>query len=202
MPNGGDGVTPDEMRCAQADRDRCADVLKAAWVEGRLRDDEYEDRRDRVLQALTYGELNALVRDLPTGALPGAPAPQPSPPYPVPPHAPHAPYPGGPRPHVWGYPQYVMRPAPASGLAVTSLVVGIVSIVVMWPASAILFGVRDQFNWVPFVSAAVAIVTGHLALYQARTRPDGRRGGTQLAVAGSCLGWIQVVCAALAALPR
>lgn len=200
MPNGRDGVTPDEMRCAQADRDRCADVLKAAWVEGRLRDDEYEDRRDRVLQALTYGELNALVRDLPTGALPATPAPQPSPPAPYP-VAPHAPYPG-PRPPGWGYPQYVMRPAPASGLAVTSLVVGIVSIVVMWPASAILFGVRDQFNWVPFVSAAVAIVTGHLALYQARSRTEPRRGGTQLAVAGCCLGWIQVVCAALAALPR
>jgi Domain of unknown function (DUF4190)/DUF1707 SHOCT-like domain len=52
------------------------DVIKAAFTEGRLTKREFDERTARVLSARTYGELNALVGDLPVG--PGGPMlPQP-----------------------------------------------------------------------------------------------------------------------------
>jgi len=64
-------VTPD-MRAANADRERAVDVLKAAFAEGRLDQDEYNDRMGRAYNARTYGELVALTGDLPAGPLPVA----------------------------------------------------------------------------------------------------------------------------------
>ena len=60
------------MRAASADRDRAVDVLKAGFAEGRLSQDEYNDRMGRAYAARTYGELAALTADLPAGALPMA----------------------------------------------------------------------------------------------------------------------------------
>jgi hypothetical protein len=58
------------MRAATADRERTVDVLKAGFAEGRLTQDEYAERMGRAYSARTYGELNALIADLPAGALP------------------------------------------------------------------------------------------------------------------------------------
>ncbi len=55
------------MRAASADRDRTMDILKAAFSEGRLTREEFDDRASRVLAAKTYGDLSALVADLPQG---------------------------------------------------------------------------------------------------------------------------------------
>jgi hypothetical protein len=55
------------MRASDADRERATDVLKAGFAEGRLRQSEFEDRLTRVQRANTYGELQALVADLPQG---------------------------------------------------------------------------------------------------------------------------------------
>lgn len=65
------------MRASHADRERTLDVLKAGFAEGRLGQAEYEQRMGRAQQAQTYGELHALIADLPQGpmAVP-APAPQ------------------------------------------------------------------------------------------------------------------------------
>ncbi len=66
----GFGLTPvdhGQMRAATADRERAADVLKAAFAEGRLDQDEYADRLDQVYAAKTYGQLAALTADLPAG---------------------------------------------------------------------------------------------------------------------------------------
>ena len=60
------------MRAASADRDRAVDVLKAGFAEGRLSQDEYNDRMGQAYAARTYGELAALTADLPAGALPMA----------------------------------------------------------------------------------------------------------------------------------
>jgi hypothetical protein len=71
------------MLAAAADRERTMDVVKAAYTEGRLTKAEFDDRSERVLAARTYGDLHALISDLPSGA--GAPAlPMPYP-YPYPP---------------------------------------------------------------------------------------------------------------------
>ena len=58
------------MRAASADRERAVDVLKAGFAEGRLTQDEYNERMGRAYAARTYGELIALTADLPAGALP------------------------------------------------------------------------------------------------------------------------------------
>ncbi len=58
------------MRAASADRERAVDVLKAGFTEGRLTQDEYNDRMGRAYAARTYGELMALTADLPAGAWP------------------------------------------------------------------------------------------------------------------------------------
>ena len=58
------------MRAASADRERAVDVLKAGFAEGRLTQDEYNDRMGRAYTARTYAELMALTADLPAGAMP------------------------------------------------------------------------------------------------------------------------------------
>ena len=65
-----------------ADRERAVGVLRAAFTEGRLTQDELDDRVARAYAARTYGDLWALTADLPTGPLPypaGLPYPQASP---------------------------------------------------------------------------------------------------------------------------
>ena len=58
------------MRASSADRERAVDVLKAGFTEGRLTQDEYNDRMGRAYAARTYGDLAALTADLPAGAAP------------------------------------------------------------------------------------------------------------------------------------
>ncbi len=69
-----------QMRAAHTDRERAIDVLKAGFTEGRLGQDEYEQRLARAAHAQTYGELNMLIADLPQGPVP-MPSQQPA--YPV-----------------------------------------------------------------------------------------------------------------------
>jgi hypothetical protein len=84
-----DGYGP-AMRASHADRERAVDVLKAGFAEGRLPQQEYEQRITRAYQAQTYGELQLLVADLPQGPVPQAlvaqrPVPQTFMPMPPPP---------------------------------------------------------------------------------------------------------------------
>jgi hypothetical protein len=76
------GMNP-AMRAATADRERAVDVLKAGFAEGRLTQDEYNDRMGRAYAARTYGELAALTADLPAGAGPAWPVQAYSPPPPA-----------------------------------------------------------------------------------------------------------------------
>ena len=54
------------LRAADADREQLVDVLKGAFAEGRLSQDEYTERMERAYTAKTYGELSALAADLPS----------------------------------------------------------------------------------------------------------------------------------------
>lgn len=54
-----------ELRAGDQDRDRIAGRLRAAVGEGRITLEEMTERLDRVYTARTYGELEALVADLP-----------------------------------------------------------------------------------------------------------------------------------------
>jgi hypothetical protein len=58
------------LRASDADRDRVAERLRQAVTEGRLLAHEFEDRLARTLRARTYGDLDAVVEDLPSAATP------------------------------------------------------------------------------------------------------------------------------------
>ncbi|OKH97309.1 hypothetical protein A6A06_32560 [Streptomyces sp. CB02923] len=58
------------MRASHADRERAVDVLKAGFAEGRLPQQEYEQRIGHAYQAQTHAELQLLVADLPQGPVP------------------------------------------------------------------------------------------------------------------------------------
>jgi uncharacterized membrane protein len=85
------------MRAASADRERAVDVLKAGFAEGRLTQEEYNDRMGRAYAARTYGELAALTADLPAG------------PWPT--------------PSAWPMP--MAQPASTNSMAIASMVLGV-----------------------------------------------------------------------------
>ena len=86
------------MRASSADRERAVDVLKAGFAEGRLTQDEYNDRMGRAYAARTYGELASLTADLPAGASP-LPA--------------------------WPVPAYQPPPSGTNSMAIASMVLGV-----------------------------------------------------------------------------
>jgi Flp pilus assembly protein TadB len=53
------------LRASDADRDRVAERLRKAAGEGRLLVDELEQRLEAAFRARTYGQLDALLADLP-----------------------------------------------------------------------------------------------------------------------------------------
>jgi hypothetical protein len=55
------------LRASHADRNQVVDVLKAAFIEGRLTKDELDTRLSQTLAARTYAELAALTADIPPG---------------------------------------------------------------------------------------------------------------------------------------
>ena len=64
------------LRASRADRERVIDLLKAAFVQGRLDRDEFDARIGQAVASRTYGELAAVTADIPvelTGALPRRP---------------------------------------------------------------------------------------------------------------------------------
>jgi Domain of unknown function (DUF1707) len=58
------GRDPD-LRAADADRERVAELLRTSHTEGRLDMAEFQERLERCYKAKTLGELDELVRDLP-----------------------------------------------------------------------------------------------------------------------------------------
>jgi hypothetical protein len=64
------------LRASSADRERVIDLLKAAFVQGRLDRDEFDARIGQAVGSRTHRELAALTADIPaelTGALPRRP---------------------------------------------------------------------------------------------------------------------------------
>jgi hypothetical protein len=61
------------LRAGHADRDQTVNVLKAAFVQGRLARDEFELRLSQALTSRTYADLSAVTADLPAGLVPATP---------------------------------------------------------------------------------------------------------------------------------
>ncbi len=84
---------PDSLRAADVDREFVAERLRDALNEGRLTLSEYDDRLRETYAARTYGDLKALMTDLPpvaskerSGMVPASPSsltPAPAAPAPV-----------------------------------------------------------------------------------------------------------------------
>ena len=55
------------LRTSRAEREQVIDVLKAAFVQGRLTKGEFDVRVGQVLASRTYAELGALTADIPDG---------------------------------------------------------------------------------------------------------------------------------------
>lgn len=57
------------LRASHADREHILDVLKAAFVQGRLTKDEFDIRVGQTLASRTYAELAVLTADIPAGLI-------------------------------------------------------------------------------------------------------------------------------------
>jgi hypothetical protein len=73
MPGPGDWMASSaggrsRLRASDADRDAAVDVLKAAFVQGRLAKGEFDLRAGQVLAARTYADLDALTAGIPEGS--------------------------------------------------------------------------------------------------------------------------------------
>ncbi len=55
------------LRASHADRDQVIEILKTAFVQGRLSRDELDARLGQVLASRTYADLAAVTMDIPAG---------------------------------------------------------------------------------------------------------------------------------------
>jgi Domain of unknown function (DUF4190)/Domain of unknown function (DUF1707) len=131
-----------DLRASDADRDAAAERLRTAALEGRLDPLELDERLSAAYDARWCSELTALTSDV-------------TPPPPAPPA-----------------PPVFVRPAPVNGLAVASLISGIL--------------------WMAWFGSLLAIVFGHIALDQIK-ESDGQQGGRGIAIAGLALGYLGAV---------
>ncbi|WP_243742532.1 DUF1707 and DUF4870 domain-containing protein [Actinorugispora endophytica] len=69
-PYGGKPVPRSQMRLTHAERDQVAEVLREAYAQGQLDEDEFDERLGRTMSAKLHGELEPLVADL-SPAVPG-----------------------------------------------------------------------------------------------------------------------------------
>jgi hypothetical protein len=65
------------MRAGDQDRDSTISVLREAFAEGRLSNDEFQQRLGQAQSARTFGELAVITKDLPTLPVTATPAPAP-----------------------------------------------------------------------------------------------------------------------------
>jgi len=73
------------LRASHADREQVISILKAAFVQGMLAKDEFDQRVGHAFASRTRGELAALTADLPAGLITAPPRPQPAQARPRPP---------------------------------------------------------------------------------------------------------------------
>jgi Domain of unknown function (DUF1707) len=138
------GINPAWL-AASADRERAVGVLRAGFTEGRLTQEELDDRVAQAYAARTYGQLWALTADLPAGALP----------YPQFPQGPGAIVPQEPAsPSHW---------KPAAALIITALVIFtlaalITAIITAHSGQAVYIPNFQQAHLTPFIKAVPPVL--------------------------------------------
>lgn len=104
-----DGSYPGAMRASDDDRSRAQAILNDAYAEGRLNQQEWDQRAAELASATTYAELDRLTADLPGHSL----RPQ----------------------HASSLPQPWQPGQPTNKLAVAALACGIGQLFFWWPAT-------------------------------------------------------------------
>ena len=66
------------LRASHADREHVVDVLKAAFVQGRLAKDEFDVRVGQTFASRTYAELASVTADIPVGLIGAQPLQKPA----------------------------------------------------------------------------------------------------------------------------
>ena len=101
------------MLASDADREHVVEILKAAFVQGRLTIDELRLRAGLALASRTYAELGVTIADIPAPPLKPPPAPKPVRPAAraLPPIAPTGQMPAGAKAAVWAACVIVALPA-------------------------------------------------------------------------------------------
>lgn len=66
------------LRASHADREQVIDVVKAAFVQGRLAKDEFDQRLGRVFASRTYADLASLTADIPARVIRAQMPPEPA----------------------------------------------------------------------------------------------------------------------------
>jgi hypothetical protein len=61
------------LRASHADREQVIELLKTAFVQGRLAKDEFEARVGQAFASRTYAELSAVTTDIPAAPIAAAP---------------------------------------------------------------------------------------------------------------------------------
>jgi hypothetical protein len=129
-----------DLRASDADREATVERLRVAGIEGRLDSDELEERIEAAYGARWCSELDALTVDV------------------TPPPA-----------RLDVTPQMFVRPArPVNGLAIASIVVGVL--------------------WMWWIGSVAAVIMGHVALRQI-ARSGGAQTGRTAALAGLAVGY-------------
>jgi hypothetical protein len=67
-----------QLRASHADREQVIDVVKAAFVQGRLAKDEFDQRIGRVFASRTYADLAHLTADIPARLVQAQTSPEPA----------------------------------------------------------------------------------------------------------------------------
>jgi DUF1707 SHOCT-like domain len=62
-------VDRSRLRASHADREHVIDMLKAAFVRGRVTKDEFDERVGQAFASRTYAELAAVTADIPAGQI-------------------------------------------------------------------------------------------------------------------------------------
>jgi len=142
----------DRIRVSDADRDRVTARLREHFAEGRLTQDELDERISAALSAKTFGDLRRVMVDLPE--------PTPVPPRAVPPHQWAGP------PHPWAGPHWIAR---RRGPRLLPLVLLVLLAALVFPSSGwLLFGFLKlilAFWLVVFVVGALAAGLAHRRMH-------------------------------------
>lgn len=120
------------LRASDADREHVAERLRQATTEGRIAPDELEQRLETALKARTYGELDAMVADLP-GTRPARSRPRPV-------------------SVARAHPLLAIAALPfavaAVAIVAAAIVAGVVAMSLIWLAfTALVFGRRGHYGW-------------------------------------------------------